>query len=420
VPRKPKNDVIAASYFRWLIVARHGTLYADGRGNTPNLGRHLLGTKDRTEAVQRLAQLDCVKAVEFGLADASILQDRPEPAIGLQRGWQLYDEHLARPEVAGGASAKTRQRYAAILDKFIPFAEGRGVHAWTGVTARLVSSYLAYLQKEGYAERTLYAEGTVIKQLIRWLVDEQQVPRECVLKLPLRKVRGSDRYCYRPAEVEAMLSYCAQHDELRWLGDVLLALSRTGLRISELVALRWTDVDLDHNVIRIMNDRGVRAQRDDRRQTKNRTDRSFPIKAELHRLFERLPRGKDAYVFHGPRGGRLKPDTARTIFITSVIESLKAEFPTPPGEIGFEHGRLHSFRHFFCSRCANEGVPERMVMEWLGHQDSEMVRYYYHLLDADSQRQMQRISFTGPAGGDVAAGAASDKPEDPESGQPTC
>jgi hypothetical protein len=34
-------------------------------------------------------------------------------------------------------------------------------------------------------------------------------------------------------------------------------------------------------------------------------------------------------------------------------------------------------------------------MSWLGHENSEMVRYYYHLYDAEAQRRMQSIPFLG-------------------------
>lgn len=68
------------------------------------------------------------------------------------------------------------------------------------------------------------------------------------------------------------------------------------------------------------------------------------------------------------------------------------------GERGFADGRLHSFRHYFASRCANDGAPERMVMEWLGHKDSDMVRHYYHLHDDEARRQMCRLDLLGEAG----------------------
>lgn len=68
-------------------------------------------------------------------------------------------------------------------------------------------------------------------------------------------------------------------------------------------------------------------------------------------------------------------------------------FNTPSGEIGFEHGRIHSFRHYFCSQCFLGGASESEIKEWLGHADSKMVEHYRHLRSKDAQRKMNRIRF---------------------------
>ena len=83
---------------------------------------------------------------------------------------------------------------------------------------------------------------------------------------------------------------------------------------------------------------------------------------------------------------------------------LAEQFPTPDGEVGFADGRLHSFRHFFCSLCANRGVPQQVVMRWLGHKSSAMVQHYYHLHDEEARRQMRRITLSDDAGDPGVAG----------------
>jgi hypothetical protein len=40
-----------------------------------------------------------------------------------------------------------------------------------------------------------------------------------------------------------------------------------------------------------------------------------------------------------------------------------------------------------------------MVMAWLGHRDSEMVRHYYHLHDEEAKRRMADLDFLGGASG---------------------
>ena len=101
----------------------------------------------------------------------------------------------------------------------------------------------------------------------------------------------------------------------------------------------------------------------------------------------------DGYVLHASKGGSLHSRNVLEAFIDNVIEPLKRKFPTPAGDVGFEHGRLHSFRHFFTSQAFLSGVSEGEIREWLGHADSKMVEHYRHLRNEDSQRKMGQIDF---------------------------
>jgi len=89
----------------------------------------------------------------------------------------------------------------------------------------------------------------------------------------------------------------------------------------------------------------------------------------------------------------IKPDRARRRFISEVITPLTRKFPTPDGEIGFEHARFHSFRHYFISQAFRQGAPEAEIMNWVGHRDSKTVALYRHLRSEDAQRRMQQMNF---------------------------
>jgi integrase len=110
------------------------------------------------------------------------------------------------------------------------------------------------------------------------------------------------------------------------------------------------------------------------------------------------PSGLAALFPAGAKGAKVKPSRVLKRLIRSVIEPLSSRFPTPPGEVvGFADGRVHSFRHFFCSLCANSGVPEQMLMSWLGHRSSRMIRRYYHAHDEASKAAMLNVKLK-PAG----------------------
>ena len=242
-----------------------------------------------------------------------------------------------------------------------------------------------------------------MKQCANWLRKTGHLSDRPAIELSLRKPTGTDTYCWRPEEVAAIVGHCRANPELHWLGDVAIALATTGLRISELASLRTMDVDGAANVVRLTDETALAPAKagEGRRQTKNSRSRSFPISAELKAVLEQLPASHDGLLFHGPRGGRLKPDTVRNVLVRAVLTPLAKRFPPHPRGPGFKDGRLHRFRHYFCSQCATSGVSELAVMNWLGHQVSSMLKHYFHLHDQQAQEQMARVTFVPGAGGAV-------------------
>jgi integrase len=167
------------------------------------------------------------------------------------------------------------------------------------------------------------------------------------------------------------------------------------MRISELAALRWTDVDLVQGFVQVADERASRkrTKAGTARTTKGRRSRVIPIHAELKKLLTTLERRPDGRVFHAMQGGVFDPDNARAILIRDVVEPLAKEFPTPPDEIGFSAVRFHSLRHYFCSQCFLGGASEGEIREWMGHRDSKVVELYRHLRREDATRKMGRIAF---------------------------
>ena len=377
MPAKQKKT-IQCEHFRWKFGRRtNGVWTADGRSNSINLGRHSLGTRDEEEARKLLHLLDREMAIRHGLADAPVANDRTEnPNLRLEDGRKLYVDFISRPRVAGGVRASSQKRYRAVFDKFLFFLREQGIAFWNQMSVEILESYARHLERKGYAFRTQYLELTTLIQTMNWLIRRGHLPAECRIALPLRKPSDdSDTYCYRPEEFHAMLDYCRSQPELQWLADVILALGVTGLRISELRNLRWSDVDLEQEMVKLVDESSRKVRGSSAPRTvKGGYSRSFPIHPELDKVLRRIPRHADGFVFHGPEGGRLKPDTVRRSLVRDVIEPLADRFPTSSGSIGFRDGRLHSLRHFFCSLCANRGIPERVVMRWLGHRDSRIDR----------------------------------------------
>jgi integrase len=204
----------------------------------------------------------------------------------------------------------------------------------------------------------------------------------------MRKQNESDTYCWTREQILQMIKMC-EHKQLTWLKNVIISLANTGLRIGELIQLNWDDTRSKPGFITIKdNSKSVSNISNSTRTTKTGKTRSLPISPELQILLNEIPYEKKGLIFRGPKGGKIKPDLLRRIFIKEVIQPLSEKYPSTKSEKGFKDGRLHSFRHYFCSVCANSNMPERVLKTWLGHASSDMVRRYYHLHDDDSQSKM--------------------------------
>ncbi len=59
--------------------------------------------------------------------------------------------------------------------------------------------------------------------------------------------------------------------------------------------------------------------------------------------------------------------------------------------------KLHTFRHFFASFCANNGVEMAKLMIWMGHSSVEMLMKYYSLGEDESRQAMLSVPFEGIA-----------------------
>jgi len=194
-----------------------------------------------------------------------------------------------------------------------------------------------------------------------------------------------------------MIAYCQADPKLNILGDVIVILSHTAMRIGELVAARWKDVDDAKEFWTIPDEshQGTKEQCKKAQKTKARRSRVVPIPPDVRDVLQRLEQAasSDGRIMHGPRGGILQADSLHVILKRDVLEPLNKRFPAKVDAKGLIDGGLHSFRHFFCSWAAHDGVPERVLMAWAGHGSTRMVRRYYHLDKEASKKFISAMSL---------------------------
>jgi integrase len=138
----------------------------------------------------------------------------------------------------------------------------------------------------------------------------------------------------------------------------------SGLRLGELLALRWNDIDFTSKVMLVRNTETF--------TTKSRKNRIVPMSEELFRVLgerkERI-RFECEIVFHNKYGGKLLETTVSHYFKLYVVDA---------GINGKLH--FHSLRHSFASALVMSGVSLYAVQKLLGHTTSKTTEIYSHLL----------------------------------------
>jgi len=132
------------------------------------------------------------------------------------------------------------------------------------------------------------------------------------------------------------------------LKPILLSAVSTGMRLGELLSLKWNDINLNID--------GFITVRD----SKNYESRTIPINSTLLKTLSDLKKHSESeYVFEGRK-------TIRSVWIKALKTS------------GIAHCRFHDLRHTFASRLVMNGVDLVTVAELMGHKDITMTKRYSH------------------------------------------
>lgn len=179
-----------------------------------------------------------------------------------------------------------------------------------------------------------------------------------------REHRGRVRFLSEE-ERDRLLIACEASPN-RLLYPLTLFALTTGARKSELLGLRWRDVDL-------ANRRAVLEK------TKNRDRRmlSFPGRAgEILAEMSKVP-SITGYVFAGERG---RPNFPRKAWESAIREAELENF------------RWHDLRHTAASYLAMSGATLPEIAAFLGHRTFDMVRRYSHLSEQHSEAVAARMA----------------------------
>ena len=152
------------------------------------------------------------------------------------------------------------------------------------------------------------------------------------------------------------------------LQNIYLFAFYTGMRLGEIVNLKWNQVNLNERAIRVMNTVDF-TNKGQRERIVPMTDKVFNLLTEIFPKVINIRR--DRFVFT-KNGFMFNPDCVTKNFKKSVRASAKEK--TIDSSIHF-----HDLRHSFASNLARRGVSLLIIKELLGHTDIKTTMIYAHL-----------------------------------------
>jgi integrase len=197
----------------------------------------------------------------------------------------------------------------------------------------------------------------VYNKLIEWDLYTGSNPMEKV-KLP-KADNARDRFL--TADEAHTLLAAVKKRSLLW-HDISLISLHTGMRLSEILALRPQDVDLKNKVLHLDGKTGKR---------------SIPMNDVIFEtLYNAVEKRNDsALLFPSQKGTQLASYSATSSFARAVADAKL----NPPNVDRRHKVVFHTLRHTYCSWLAMEGVPLYVIGEMVGHKSPDMTKRYSHL-----------------------------------------
>ena len=343
-----------------------------------NVGRRRkakrIGDKETAVCVAKSIREKLVRG-EFGLETAT----EDETIETYARRWLSA--------ISGNLKASTIRFYSENLDRHVfPLFGSRPVRSITRADCK---DLITACRGRGLKLNTVKGIARTLSTVLSAAVEDEKLPANPALRMGRYLRRGDE------PETEIQPLNCDESAHLvqtaiahfpRWAPWVLCAL-RTGLRMAELIALQWGDIDWLGRFVVVQRNIVKGVATTPKSHQRRRVDLSAQLLESLlaWRRTQRerwLKKGQDlpVWVFPSREGTALEERNVRYVF-TRMLE--KAEL---------RQIRVHDLRHSFATLLLQAGAPITYVSQQLGHADASItLRVYAHYLPDASRKEVDLL-----------------------------
>lgn len=271
---------------------------------------------------------------------------------------EVADNYLFRTKPVLAAS--TYNNYAAITKYLKTYFES---YTMQELTPALVEMYFKELQQRGLATGTIAKYRVVLKQICDYAIELKIIQHVPIAAFKLKSHTNTyDFQVWNVAEIETFLS----HIKGTPLYIPVLIASQTGMRLGEILALKWSAIDFSQKQLTVRYSVDLHGKL---KTTKTKSGRR-PIRLTAHLLQE-----LEAHKRH-QKVNRLKygTDYAKNDFVCTHEDGqpltrnyVSVTFARKVRQFKMPVIRFHDLRHSFATIALGANIQPKVVQEILGH-----------------------------------------------------
>lgn len=260
-------------------------------------------------------------------------------------------------------SAHTVTAYRNDLDQFVQyFAEMVGEFNVNKVDARLVRGWVIKLMEKGLNPGSVNRKVSSLKSFFKYLQRQRVIVENPISAVPLPKIRRRLPEFVEENKLNHLLdsgyftdNFIGTRDEL-----IIALFYGTGIRLSELVGLKYNNIDLNATQIKVLG--------------KRNKERIVPYPSSINSLIVKYWE-KRAELFGTNSDCLLLTEKGAPVYAKLVYRVVKNEL----GKVTLLEKRSpHVLRHTYATHLMNHGADLNAVKELLGHSSLAATQIYTH------------------------------------------
>lgn len=278
--------------------------------------------------------------------------------------YQIIGEYLEYLELEKGLSQNTLEAYRRDLSEF-----SQGVEDITKVDRMSINMFIRKLRENKLAPSSIIRKIASLRGFFKWASSAGIIDKNPASTLEQPKVPQHLPKVVSIKEIEEML-----HNNLTPLEHVIMELLYScGLRVSELVNLKTSDLDLSSKYVRCFG--------------KGSKERIIPIGEIAKKAVTEYMPERDFLVKKYNLNTKLLliQNSGRLITRQDVYTFIHAQ-----GKLIHKNISPHTLRHSFATHLLENGADLRVVQELLGHSDVSTTQLYTHI----SKKRLKDVYFS--------------------------